>query len=114
MQLILDRGKGEDIIVTHDSNTITFRAHYDKFKSKNQIDLSQLNELGTVSKVIEIEKYVVLMINSRCIWIQKQNWEMIEEPGSTGELLGLFDYKGKIVKVTENCIEIIDENMNVE
>ena len=113
MQLILDRGKGEDVIVTHDQNTITFRANQDKFKSLSHIDLSQLSELGTVSKVIDLEKYLVLLINSRSIWIQKSDWQMVEEPGSTDELLGLFDHHNQIVKITDSCIQILDDSLNV-
>ena len=113
MQLILDRGKGEDVIVTHDKNTITFRATNDKFKSLNQIDLTQLNEFGVISDVIDLVNYVVLVINSKSIWIRKSNWEMIDEPGDKGELVGLFDHANSIVKVTEGSIEVLDENLQV-
>ena len=113
MQLILDRGKGEDVIVTHDQNTITFRATNNKFKSLNQIDLTQLNEFGVISNVIDLVSYVVLVINSKSIWIQKSNWEMIDEPGDKGELIGLFDHGNSIVKVTEGSIEILDGNLQV-
>jgi len=59
----LDQGKGEDIIVTHDSNSITFRAIHDKFKAKNHLDLSELAKIGQVSNIFDLKAYLVVQMH---------------------------------------------------
>lgn len=90
MHLILDKGKGEDIMVTHDANFITFRPKYDKFKSVKHLDLTELSKIGRISNVFDLEEYLVLLIDQFSIWIDKNGWQMVEGPGETSDILGIY------------------------